>query len=66
MYVVFCKMFYFSFLVCIMCVIFWIILKFWFIDKKGNVKSDVGFLNGCSFFMFVLIDCKDSLYSVFK
>lgn len=45
---------------CTMCVIFWIIPKFWFADKKGNVKSDAGLPNGCSPFMFVLIDCKDS------
>lgn len=60
MYVVFCKMSYFSLSMCTMCVIFWIIPKFWFADKKGNVKSDAGLPNGCSPFMFVLIDCKDS------
>lgn len=51
---------YFSLSMCTMCVIFWIIPKFWFADKKGNVKSDAGLPNGCSPFMFVLIDCKDS------
>lgn len=60
MYVVFCMMSYFSLSMCTMCVIFWIIPKFWFADKKGNVKSDAGLPNGCSPFMFVLIDCKDS------
>lgn len=51
---------YFSLSMCTMCIIFWIIPKFWFTDKKGNVKSDAGLPNGCSPFMFVLIDCKDS------
>lgn len=55
MYVVFCKMSYFSLSVCTMCVIFWIIPKFWFTDKKGNVKSDAGLPNGCSPFMTVKI-----------
>lgn len=34
---------YFSLSMCTMCVIFWIIPKFWFTDKKGNVKSDADF-----------------------
>lgn len=66
MYVVFCKMSYFSLSMCTMCVIFWIIPKFRFTDKKGNVKSDAGLPNGCSPFMFVLIDCKDSLHPALK
>lgn len=57
---------YFSLSVCTMCVIFWIIPKFWFADKKGNVKSDAGLPNGCSPFMFVLTDCKDSLHPALK
>lgn len=56
----------FSLSMCTMCVIFWIIPKFWFTDKKGNVKSDAGLPNGCSPFMFVLIDCKDSLHLALK
>lgn len=66
MYVVFCKMSYFSLSMCTMCVIFWIIPKFWFANKKGNVKSDAGPPNGCSPLMFVLIDCKDSLHPALK
>lgn len=46
---------YFSLSMCTMCVIFWIIPKFWFTDKKGNVKSDAGLPNGCSPFMTVKI-----------
>lgn len=56
----------FSLSMCTMCVIFWIIPKFRFTDKKGNVKSDAGLPNGCSPFMFVLIDCKDSLHPALK
>lgn len=64
MYVVWCLILAFQ---GVLCVDFsWLFKSFGSLSEKGNVGTDAGLTNGCSLFMFVLIDCYDHLYTALK